>query len=58
MAHIENEIENNQSSEAAIRDADVAQETSKFSSYSIFSQSANAMLVQANIAPIAALKLL
>ena len=58
MAYTENEIENTQSSEAAIRDADVAQEASKFSRYSILSQSANAMLVQANVASIAALKLL
>ena len=58
MAYTENEIENTQSSEAAIRDADVAHEVSKFSRYSILSQSANAMLVQANVTSITALQLL
>ena len=58
MAYTENEIENAQSSEAVIRDADVAQEASKFSRYSILSQSANAMLVQANVTSVTALQLL
>ena len=58
MAFTENEIENTQSSEAAIRDADIAREAAKFSRYSILSQSANAMLVQANVTSVSALKLL
>ena len=58
MAYTENEIENIQASEAAISDADVASEVTDFTRAQILSQSATAMLAQANVLPQNALALL
>jgi flagellin len=58
MAYTENEIESIQSSEASIRDADVAEEVSTFSRASILLRSSNAMLVQSNVTSFSALQLL
>ena len=58
IAYTENEIENIQSSEASISDADVAAEVTAFTRAQILSQAATAMLAQANAVPQAALSLL
>ncbi|MEW6755364.1 MAG: flagellin [Candidatus Latescibacterota bacterium] len=58
IAYTENEIENIQSSEASISDADVAAEVTSFTRAQILSQAATAMLAQANAVPQTALSLL
>ena len=58
IAYTENEIENIQASEASISDADVASEVTDFTRAQILSQSATAMLAQANVLPQNALALL
>jgi len=58
ISFTENEIENIQSSESAISDADVASEVSAFTRAQVLSQAATAMLAQANAIPQAALSLL
>ena len=58
ISFTENEIENIQSSEAAISDADIASEVSAFTRAQVLSQAATAMLAQANAIPQAALSLL
>ena len=58
IAYSENEIESIQSSEASIRDADIALEVSQLSRARILMQSANAMLVQSNVTSVQALTLL
>jgi len=58
MAYTENEIENIQASEASISDADIASEVTDFTRAQILSQSATAMLAQANVLPQNALALL
>ena len=57
-SYTEIEIEQIQASEAAIGDADFASEVSQFSRASIVSQTATAMLAQANVLPANALALL
>ena len=54
----ENSIENNQASESAIRDADIAFEVEEFTRSQILVQSTTAMLAQANAIPQGALSLL
>lgn len=51
-------IENNTNSEAALRDADLAVEVTKFTRSQVLSQAATAMLAQANSNPQRALRLL
>jgi len=58
ISFTENEIENIQSSEAAISDADIASEVSAFTRAQVLSQAATAMLAQANAIPQAVLSLL
>ena len=58
ISFTENEIENIQSSEASISDADVASEVTAFTRAQILSQAATAMLSQANVVPQTALSLL
>lgn len=58
LSYTEIEIEQIQASEAAIGDADFASEVSQFSRASIVSQTATAMLAQANVLPANALALL
>ena len=53
-----NEIENIQTSEASISDADVAAEVPAFTRSQILSQAAPSMLAQANVVPQTALSLL
>jgi flagellin len=58
IAYTENEVENIQASEASISDADIASEVTDFTRAQILSQSAMAMLAQANVLPQNALALL
>jgi flagellin len=58
ISFTENEIENIQSSESSISDADVAEEVSKFTRAQVLSQAATAMLAQANAVPQTVLQLL
>ena len=58
ISYTENEIENIQASEAAIRDANIASEVTSFTRAQILSQAATAMLAQANVLPQNALALL
>ena len=58
MAYTENEIENIQSSEASISDADVASEVSALTRSQILSQAATAMLANTKVQPQLALSLL
>ena len=58
ISFTENEIENIQSSEASISDADIAAEVTAFTRAQILSQAATAMLAQANVVPQTALSLL
>ena len=58
ISFTENEIENIQSSEASISDADIASEVSSFTRAQVLSQAATAMLAQANVVPQTALSLL
>jgi len=58
ISYTENEIENVQSSEASISDADMASEVTSFTRAQILSQAATAMLAQANAVPQTALSLL
>ena len=58
IAYTENEIESIQASESSIRDADMAVEVAKFSRGQILLRAGNAMLIQANIGPMAVLSLL
>ncbi|MBM81231.1 MAG: flagellin [Planctomycetaceae bacterium] len=58
IAYTENEIENVQASEAAISDADIANEVTHFTRAQILSQAATAMLAQARLLPQNALALL
>ena len=58
IAYTQNEIENIQASEAAISDADIADEVSSFTRAQILSQAATAMLAQANVMPQNALALM
>ena len=51
-------LENDQASDASIRDADIALEVSAFSRSQILNQSGLAMLAQANVLPAAAINLL
>jgi len=51
-------VENLQSAESRIRDADMAQEMVRFTKYQILQQAGTAMLAQANAAPQAVLQLL
>ena len=53
-----NSIENNTNSEAAIRDADIAEEVTNYTKIQVLTQTATAMLTQANASPQAALVLL
>ena len=53
-----NSIENNTNSEATLRDADIAEEVTRFTSIQVLTQAATAMLAQANTSPKAALSLL
>ena len=55
---LENAVENLQSSESAIRDADIAEEVSAFTRAQILVQSSTALLAQANAIPQNALTLL
>ena len=57
-ANLGNSIQNLQAAEAAIRDADVAEEISQFSRAQILTQAATAMVTQANALPQSALQLL
>lgn len=56
--NIINQEYNNQNAEAVIRDTDFAVETASFTKYQILTQSATAMLAQANMAPQSVLALL
>lgn len=58
ISFTQNEIENIQASEAAISDADIADEVSSFTRAQILSQAATAMLAQANVLPQNALALM
>ena len=58
VSFTENEIENIQSSESSISDADVADEVANMTRSQIISQAATAMLAQANAVPQTALQLL
>jgi flagellin len=58
VSFTENEIENIQSSESSISDADIADEVAKMTRSQILSQAATAMLAQANAVPQTALQLL
>ena len=58
IAYSQNEIESIQSSEASIRDVDIALEVSELSRSRILLQSGNAMLVQSNLTSVQALTLL
>lgn len=58
VSFTENEIENIQSSESSISDADVADEVANMTRSQILSQAATAMLAQANAVPQTALQLL
>ena len=58
LRNAENAVENNQASESAIRDADIAEEVSQFTLSQILTQSTTAMLSQANVMPQNALSLL
>ena len=58
MTFTHNSIENNTNSEAALRDADLAVEVTKFTRSQVLSQAATAMLAQANSNPQRALRLL
>ena len=53
-----NSIENNTNSEATLRDADIAEEVTNFTKMQVLTQTATAMLTQANASPQAALILL
>ena len=57
-SNLANSIENLQAAEAAIRDADVAEEISQFTRGQILTQAATAMVAQANSLPQTALQLL
>ncbi len=57
-SNLGNAIQNLQAAEAAIRDADIAEEISQFSRAQILSQAATAMVTQANALPQNALQLL
>ncbi|MBI2502080.1 MAG: flagellin [Candidatus Latescibacteria bacterium] len=58
VSFTENEIENIQSSESSISDADIADEVARMTRSQILSQAATAMLAQANAVPQTALQLL
>ena len=58
VSFTENEIENIQSSESSISDADIADEVAHLTRSQILSQAATAMLAQANAVPQTALQLL
>ncbi|MCC7264625.1 MAG: flagellin [Candidatus Latescibacteria bacterium] len=58
VSFTENEIENIQSSESSISDADIADEVAHMTRSQILSQAATAMLAQANAVPQTALQLL
>ena len=58
ISFTENSIENIQSSEGSISDADIAEEVSQFTRAQVLSQAATAMLAQANAVPQQALSLL
>ena len=58
LRNTENSVENVQSSESSIRDADIGLEVSEFTSSQILVQSTTAMLTQANVLPQNALTLL
>jgi flagellin len=58
VSFTENEIENIQSSESSISDADIANEVAQLTRSQILSQAATAMLAQANAVPQTALQLL
>ncbi len=58
ISFTENSIENIQSSESSISDADIAEEVSRFTRAQVLSQAATAMLAQANLVPQQALALL
>jgi len=58
VSFTENEIENIQSSESSISDADIANEVAMMTRSQILSQAATAMLAQANAVPQTALQLL
>ena len=58
VSFTENEIENIQSSESSISDADIADEVANMTRSQILSQAATAMLAQANAVPQTALQLL
>jgi flagellin len=51
ISFMENAIEGNTTSEATVRDADMATEVSAFTRTQILTQAATAMLAQANSAP-------
>ena len=53
-----NQEHNNQAAESAVRDTDFAVETANFTKYQILTQSATAMLAQANLVPQSVLGLL
>lgn len=57
-ASLENAIENLTAAESSIRDADVAEEMSRFTRSQILTQASTAMLAQANALPQSALQLL
>jgi flagellin len=56
--NLDNQTQNTQSAESAIRDVDFAEETSQFTRNQILTQSATAMLAQANSTPQSVLTLL
>ena len=58
LNNLTNQVNNTQSAESIIRDADFATETARFSQRQILTQSATAMLAQANIVPQGVLSLL
>jgi flagellin len=58
LRNAENSIENNQASESSIRDADIAEEVSGFTTAQILVQSGTSILAQANVLPQSALTLL
>jgi len=58
LRNAENSIENNQASESSIRDADIAEEVSGFTTAQILVQSGTSILAQADVLPQSGLRLL
>jgi flagellin len=58
VANLDNQVYNTQDAESRIRDTDFAKETTEFTRAQILTQSATAMLAQANQVPQSVLSLL